>query len=250
MLSKSMGSMPYNGTTAVSNSTGSMPYRGTTTCSKLLELDFGRIHPWLLLERGRMTCPRLLLERSITPYRGTMASSKLLEDNSESSLTLELEDFFSLELLETVEVSAEELVETFSSLEELLASAFLLELEDFASSELLESSESSLSLEELLASAFLLELDDFTSLELEDSAFLELLETSFAEELVSTTVSSFSLSVAMTESPSQLAQNAAVTERTIFFQCLFKKMLMIHLVIMSNNIQNYDDNIIRGTSLR
>ena len=179
--------------------------------------------------------------------------SKLLEDSSESSLTLELEDFFSLELLETAEVSAEELVETFSSLEELLASSFLLELEDFASSELLESSElSSLTLEELLASAFLLELEDFSSLELDDLAFLELLETSFAEELVSMTVFSFSLSspAAMVESPSQLAQNAAVTERTIFFQCLFKKMLMIHLVIMSNNIQNYDDNIIRGTSLR
>jgi len=75
---------------------------------------------------------------------------------------------------------------------------------------------------------FLLELDDFSSLELEESAFFELLETAFAEELVSMTVSSFSLSLlaAMVESPSQLAQNAAVTERTIFFQCLFKKMLI------------------------
>lgn len=145
---------------------------------------------------------------SITPYRGTITLSKLLlEDGSESSFTLELDDLPFLEL------------DDFSSLE----------LEDFACLELLDSAgSSSLTLEELLASAFLLELDDFFSLELDDFAFLELLETSFAEELVSMTVSSlsFPLSAAVTESPSQLAQNAAVTERTIFFQCLFKKMLI------------------------
>ena len=185
-----------------------MPYSGTMTFSKLL------------LDRGRMICPRLLLElKSIggsMPYSGTITLSKLLlEDCSESSFTLELEDLAFWEL------------DDFSSLE----------LEDFACLELLDSAESSsLTLEELLASAFLLELDDFfclelddfSSLELEESAFFELLETAFAEELVSMTVSSFSLSLlaAMVESPSQLAQNAAVTERTIFFQCLFKKMLI------------------------
>lgn len=149
------------------------------------------------------------------PYSGTMTFSKLLDDDSGASFTLELEDLPFLEL------------DDFASLE-LEVSAFL---------ELLDSAESSsLTLEELLASAFLLELDDFfclelddfASLELEEPAFFELLETAFAEELVSMTVSSFSLSLlaAMVESPSQLAQNAAVTERTIFFQCLFKKMLI------------------------
>jgi hypothetical protein len=108
----------------------------------------------------------------------------------------------------------------------------MLELEDFSCSELLDTVESSsASLEELLASAFLLELEDFFSLELDDLAFLELLETSFAEELVSMTVSSFSFSLpaAMVESPSQLAQKAAVNDSRTFFQCLCKSMLIIRL---------------------
>lgn len=243
VVSSSIGLMPYSGTMAVSRSPGLMPYSGTTTFSKLLLLERGRMMcSRLLLERGRMMCPRLLLDLNSMggsmPYSGAMMFSKLLEDSSESSLTLELEDFFSLELLETAEVSAEELVETFSSLEELLASTFLLELEDFSCSELLDESSSS-SLEELLASAFLLELEDFSSLELDDFAFFELLETAFAEELVSMTVFSFSLSspAAMVESPSQLAQKAAVNDSRTFFQCLCKRMLIIR-PFLERNIQN------------
>ena len=149
-----------------------------------------------------------------TPYSGTMTFSKLLDDCPDFSLTLELEDLPFLELDDfpflELEVSAFwELLDSAElsslTLEELLS--FLLELDDFA----------------------FLELEDFSSLELDDFAFLELLETSFAEELVSMTAVSFSFSLlaAVAESPSQLAQKAAVNDSRTFFQCLCKSMLII-----------------------
>ena len=233
-----------------------MPYSGTITFSKLLLLDRGRmIFPRLLLDlssagglmpySGTMMFSKLLLDfgrifpkllldlistGGLMPYSGTMTFSKLLDDSL--AILRELEDLPFLELLETVIESAG----SSRSLEDSLT--FLLELDGFSSSELQEDVGVSLSLED--SSTSLLELDDFTFLELEDFCFLELLEASLAtEELVWTTTLSFSspLSEATMDSVSQLAQKAAVNESKIFFQCLFKKM-PIFCSFLEQNIQN------------
>ena len=194
-----------------------MPYSGTMTFSKLL-LDRGRIKP-------------RLLELNSMPYRGTITLSKLLEELLIPFFLLELEDFDFLELDDSPCSGLLESVESSSvTLEELWEPFFLLELEDFVFWESPDSVDSSsLASGELLVSVFLVELDDLACLELDDLAFLELLETSFAEELVSITASSlsFPLSVAVAESPSQLAQKAAVNDSRTFFQCLCKSMLII-----------------------